>query len=346
MILSNTDRGLRAAWHVVATSAEVRTEPVPVRLLGESWVLVRLPDPDGDGDATTLAAFVDRCPHRWAPLSAGAVDAGVLRCAYHGWCFGPDGSCTEIPSLAAGDRRPSRARATTPAAVTERGGLVFLAPEPPCADLLEMDATDDPAFMHGALQPVRARVGAALMIDNFLDHAHFPFVHAATIGSEEATEVGELSVEREGFGMTVRSRHRFPNHEDRGVSRGERALLQERVLNYEYRAPFSVSLRIDYVEAGGTNVIHFFVQPETDDSCRVYTLLHRNDLDDDPHQLAECVAFEAKVLDEDLALQERFVELGLPLDPTAEVHVRADRPGVELRRILADLVRAAQTPTP
>src|SRR5437868_745294 len=39
-MLSNTDPALRRAWHVVAQSSEVGLDPVAVRLLGESWVLV------------------------------------------------------------------------------------------------------------------------------------------------------------------------------------------------------------------------------------------------------------------------------------------------------------------
>jgi len=49
--------------------------------------------------------------------------------------------------------------------------------------------------------------------------------------------------------------------------------------------------------------------------------------------LAESVAYEAKVLDEDLVIQERYRSKVLPLDLTHEVHVRADRATVELRRI-------------
>ena len=90
-----------------------------------------------------------------------------------------------------------------------------------------------------------------------------------------------------------------------------------------------------------TNVIDFFVQPEDDDSCRIYTLVHRDDLGDAPDQMADCVAYEQKILDEDLVIQERYPDLRLPLDITAEVHTRADRTGVEMRRILADLVASA-----
>lgn len=339
-MLRNTDAALRRGWHVVATSDEVGRDPVQVWLLGEPWMLVRLPAADAP---PRLVAFEDRCPHRLAPLSAGRVVGETLQCGYHGWCFDADGGCTVIPALGGSDRIPSRARAATPAAVAEAGGLVFLAPDAPVGDRLDLPFADAEGFLHHRLVPARARVGAGLMLDNFLDMAHFPFVHAATIGTDDALEVPEMTVEREGLGMAVTSTHWFPNHEDPGVAQGLRPLLQQRALRYEYRAPFQASLRIDYVQAGGTNVLDFFVQPEDAEQCRVYTVLHRNDLDD-ADQLADAGAYEQKILDEDLLLQERYVDLGLPLDVTAEVHVRTDRPSVELRRILADFVSASAEP--
>jgi phenylpropionate dioxygenase-like ring-hydroxylating dioxygenase large terminal subunit len=335
--VGNTDTALRRGWHAVALASEVTTTPLHVSLLGDDWVLVRLPGEHGP----ELTAFVDRCPHRFAPLSAGTVEGDTLRCPYHGWCFKADGACTEIPSQTASDKVPPRARATTPWGVTEQAGIVFLAPEEPVADIPDLSIADDDSFLHGALDAVRARVGAGLVIDNFIDMAHFPYVHAATIGTEEATAFEDLEVTREGFVMTAVGEHPFPNHEDPGVAEGIRPLLQNRRLTYEYRAPFLATLTIEYVEAGGVNVLHFFVQPEDEHHCRVYTLLHRNDLDGDTGRLAEAVAFETKILEEDVALQERFVDLTLPVDPTAEVHVRADRPSLEYRRILADLLALA-----
>jgi vanillate O-demethylase monooxygenase subunit len=147
--------------------------------------------------------------------------------------------------------------------------------------------------------------------------------------------------EREGFGMRVHAQHPFPNRGDAGVAAGIRPLVQTRALEYRYRAPFCICLRIDYVEAGGTNVLDFYVQPEADDRCRIYMSVHRNDLGGDAHAMAEAVEFERKIVDEDLALQERYADRRLPLDLTAEVHVRADRMTIELRRILGDLVAAA-----
>lgn len=56
--------------------------------------------------------------------------------------------------------------------------------------------------------------------------------------------------------------------------------------------------------------------------------------------MAEAVDYELDVLREDLVIQEAYHDLTLPLDPTAEVHTRADRATLELRRVLADLVPA------
>jgi hypothetical protein len=56
--------------------------------------------------------------------------------------------------------------------------------------------------------------------------------------------------------------------------------------------------------------------------------------------MTEAVDFELEVLREDLRIQEAYYELALPLDPTAEVHTKADRATLELRRVLGDLVAA------
>ena len=68
----------------------------------------------------------------------------------------------------------------------------------------------------------------------------------------------------------------------------------------------------------------------------------RDDLSGDRARMAEAVEFEVAVLREDLRIQESFHELVLPLEPTAEVHTRADRTTLELRRVLSDLVAAVE----
>ena len=333
-LLSNVDPALRRCWHPVARPAEVTEQPRQVMLLGEPWVLYRA--------GGRIVAFADRCPHRRTPLSLGHCEADALQCAYHGWRFDATGACIEIPALGRGARIPPAARLSGPAGLVEAHGLVFLAPEEPIAPLGSIPEAADPSFEVGELPTLAARASAGLLADNFLDVAHFPFVHAGTFGAGEAAEVPQYAVARDEWSFTMSYEHQFANREDPGVAAGIRPLVQTRRLSYRLSAPFHLRLRIDFVEAGGTNVIGFFIQPETADSCRLFTTLWRDDLGGDPVRLAEAVEFEVAVLHEDLRIQESFHELALPLALTAEVHTRADRTTLELRRLLSDLVTTVE----
>lgn len=338
--LDNVHPALRGAWHPVARSSELSADPLRVELLGEPYVLLRtdVTESSADGTARDVVAFVDRCPHRQAPLSLGQLEGDRLRCAYHGWCFDQDGRCVEIPALGAGASVPPRARLSKPAGVTETLGMIFIAPEPPRVQLPVIAEADQPGYEKVELRPTSARAGAGLMADNFLDFAHFPFVHAGTFGTDESRELHPYEVERDGWEFRVVYEHPFANREDPGVKAGIRPLVQTRRMTYRYLAPFFLSLRLEYLEAGAVNVIGFFIQPETAERCRLYTTLWRNDLNGDEDAKQAAAAFEQQVLEEDLAVQSRYDVLSLPLDLREEVHTRADRNTVELRRVLADFV--------
>ncbi|WP_255355689.1 hypothetical protein [Frankia sp. CpI1-P] len=200
-----------------------------------------------------------------------------------------------------------------------------------------------------------------MLADNFLDTAHFPFVHAGTIGAGEDTVVAPYRVTQDDDGFVVQMEQRVANPEDPKVATGEHPLVQRRWSTYVYRPPFMLRLRLDYPDAGMINTIQFCLQPEDEGSTRIYTRLLRDDLGGDAARMAEAARFEQAVLDEDLALQERFDLDGLPLigdpprgdplrgddaDPAEEVSIRADAAGVALRRVLASLVdRATRLPT-
>ena len=206
--LGNTDAALRRAWHPVARAAELGGDPVAVELLGQPWVVYRV----AGGGPEAIVAFVDRCPHRLAPLSIGSVEAAGLRCGYHGWCFDPSGRAVEIPALGPGASLPSQARLTPSAGVAVAYGMVWLAPQDPVVprpdfgvDLGALELIDLPV--------VDTRAGAGLLADNFLDIAHFPFVHGATFGASE-TLVDPYEVVRHGFGLDAGATHQFANRED------------------------------------------------------------------------------------------------------------------------------------
>jgi vanillate O-demethylase monooxygenase subunit len=332
-ILSNIEPALRRTWLPVARSDAVDGTPARTWLLGEPLVLARVA-----GEVTVLE---DRCPHRFAPLSAGKVVDGMIECAYHGWRYDGSGRCVEIPSLAEGAPVPRKARCGRPYAVTERYGLVFVALGEPLVELPEIPAFSEENRVRVDLTPFTGRYGAAQLIDNQLDVSHFAFLHRATFGSAQSRRPGAAPLQRESWGFSFSMSVPIRASNDPGVASGVRPLEQERMMRYRYRAPFFVELELEYTVMGGSNVILFFVQPETTDRATMYvTMLFKQPGGFTEDELAARVAFEYRVVGEDLTLQERFDELALPLDPTAECHVRADRPALEYRRLLADLVRA------
>jgi phenylpropionate dioxygenase-like ring-hydroxylating dioxygenase large terminal subunit len=309
----------------VATSEEVTERPLQVWLLDVPWCLVRL-----DG---RVAAFVDRCPHRLAPLSLGTVVADAngraeLQCGYHGWRFAPDGHGTAIPAVRTAP--PARARAETPWAVDERYGLVWLAPEEPLAPRHDFPEWDAPGFDRGRCEIVRTPAGAALLVDNFLDAAHFPFVHAASFGVEEASEVTESGITRDGWSVTTTFSTWYR----------EGGVVQPQELRKTGSASLSVYLRLDFPETGMTIGILFCCTPEGPGRTRVYKLVARDDLAGDPGRLKDFLAEEDHILVEDLRILERYDHETLPLDRTVEVHTRADRLSLAWRSLMADFTAA------
>lgn len=416
-------------WFPVARAAEVGTTPLPVGAGGRPYVVVRL-QPGGE-----VSAFPARCPHRLVPLAAGTVVEGTLQCPYHGWRFGNDGHCAEVPSLGPDGTPPPRADLSMPWAVDERHGWIWVAPEapaeatppPPAADPvperapvppqpegrvfanldpslehawhpvargtelhsggwlqvrllgrtwalhrgeqglvveppawgvqerlgliwlapaeavdvpLEVPEDGDRSFVAGWLPPERSTGPAGPLADNFLDVAHFPFVHRATFGAEDEKVVAAYDVEHEDGGFTSVQEQWCDNPQDPAVATGERPLRQRRRATYVYRAPFQLRLRLEFLESGAVTTILFLLQPEDADSTRIYTCLllcaGPGQPLPSPETVAEEVAFEQRILGEDLDLQAEMLSAGLPLVMRDELHVRADRLGVALRRALLD----------
>jgi vanillate O-demethylase monooxygenase subunit len=236
----------------------------------------------------------------------------------------------------------------TAAATTDHLDQVWIAPEPPVAALLPAPEVDDPAFASGWLHPARTRAAAALILDNQLDVSHFPFVHTTTFGEAGDVFVPPYAIERTPGGFTATVEHAFRNVQDPGVLRGERPVEQVRRVSYSFALPMQLQLRIDHLQTGQRTVILFGLTPQAEGRTVFTTRLLRNDLADEPgdavRRMPELLAFEQRVVDEDLGLQGRFDVPGLPLLPGLEVPIRADACGLELRRQLRELCTSSAAP--
>jgi phenylpropionate dioxygenase-like ring-hydroxylating dioxygenase large terminal subunit len=224
--------------------------------------------------------------------------------------------------------------------VQERLGVIWLAPAAPVDVPLELPEAGDRRFVAGWLPPMRSPGPAGSLADNFLDVAHIPFVHAGTFGAADETEVPAYDVTTEPGGFSSVQEQWCDNPQDPEVATGGRPLRRRRRATYVYRAPFQLRLRLEFLDSRAVTTILFLLQPEDVDSTRIYTCLLLSAGPGQPlpspSTVAQEVAFEERVLLEDLELQVTMAGTGLPLGLREELHVRSDRLGVALRRALSD----------
>ena len=202
--------------------------------------------------------------------------------------------------------------------VVERHGLVWIAPAEPRDTPLAVPEATDPRAVRSWLLPARSSAPAGPLTDLFLDAAHVDADHPGACPEPVA------AVTRETGGSTsVRSAVD-------GTRRRTTAV---------HRAPFQLRLRTDDLDTGAARTTLFLLQPEDDDSTRVYACLFLTPpagTTPSPDEVAAELVAAGTRLAEDLELAARLESTGLPLLPRDELHVPADAPGVALRRTLAD----------
>jgi len=323
-LFTNTTSGLSQFWHPVARIDDLDGPgPHAIRLLGEDFVLVHL------GGRWTVAPAA--CPHRLAPLSAGSIVDDRLQCAYPA-----AGTCVDIPALGNGATIPPVAHLETPAEVTERYGLVWVALDPPLSPIPKSPEWDDDGFGVAIIPTQTWNASAAQMADNFLDVAHFPFTHLGTIGDPDDLVVGDYEVERDGWTFSAVHHHSSKVLADAQAGGAETFETFDRTMTFRCDAPHHVRLHIDYGDDGDL-VLLFFHQPVDDESTTLYCIALAENIADGRQTAEDHIAFQAEVGREDRELLEQIAVKGIPLDPGIEAHTKADKITVELRRILAEI---------
>ena len=164
---------LRRYWIPVVESKEL--EPggrvKRVQLLGERLIAFR----GRSGRAGLIGEF---CPHRSASLFYGRVEDAGMRCAYHGWKFGLDGQCQEMPSEPSESSFASKVKQTAyPCA--EAGGVIFayMGPESTPPPLPELEWTllpDGHTFASRRVQDCNWFQA----LEGGIDSSHISFLHA------------------------------------------------------------------------------------------------------------------------------------------------------------------------
>jgi phenylpropionate dioxygenase-like ring-hydroxylating dioxygenase large terminal subunit len=174
-------------WYPVSPVADLDPHrPTAITLLGMRLVIWH------SKSSQKYQVFLDRCPHRLAPLSEGRIDeqTGNLMCSYHGWQFDDRGICTEIPQ-AENPELLSKNQQNFCAVVfptQEVNDLLWVWPDARSADLAartslplsdQIDASK--GFVWSSL--VRdLEYDWQTLVENVADPSHVPFTHHGVQG--------------------------------------------------------------------------------------------------------------------------------------------------------------------
>ena len=176
----------RRFWQPVLLSTELPEPdgaPVRVTILGEDLRAFRTTD-------GSIGLTSPRCPHRGADLFFGRNEYNDIRCAYHGWKFGIDGRCLDLPTMDPGPARDKAEHNISLLAYStrEQGGFVwaYLGPREHMPPLPEFEFTTIP-LSHIFVSKKLQQCNWAQACEGGLDTAHFSFLHMALDDTEETT---------------------------------------------------------------------------------------------------------------------------------------------------------------
>ena len=177
-------------WYPISPIEDLDPQvPTPILLLGRKFVVWKPKSSD------RYCVFLDRCPHRLAPLSEGRIDdkTGNLMCSYHGWQFDPQGVCTHIPQAENPDlvakNRDRYCVKTLP--VQEVNGLLWVWPDPDSAEI----AHTQPLPISPQIDASQGFVWSSMvrdleydwqtLVENVADPSHVPFSHHGVQGDRD-----------------------------------------------------------------------------------------------------------------------------------------------------------------
>jgi phthalate 4,5-dioxygenase oxygenase subunit len=198
---------LRHYWMPVVLSDEV--EPggrvKRVQLLGERLIAFRAQN----GQPGLVGEF---CPHRSASLYFGRVEEAGMRCVYHGWKFGLDGQCLEMPNEPPESGFAAKVRHIGYPCL-EAGGVIwtYMGPVSPPPPLPQVEWTLLPRN-HTFVSKRVQQCNWFQALEGGIDSSHINFLHAPVDHTDDtiARDLDEASF---GVGEAVQTADRAPHFE-------------------------------------------------------------------------------------------------------------------------------------
>ena len=319
------DPALLNDWHPVAAVDAVSSDkPLAIHLLDHDLVLWR----SSDG---VLHAWDDRCPHRGTRFSIGELADDTLSCAYHGWRFDSSGHCAHIPAQPQGPI-PALAKAIV-RHVCVRYGLIWVCLGEPVFDVLPFPEYDDPQLRKVLCGPYIVETSGPRIVENFLDMAHFGYVHEGILGDRQHTEVRDYSVksieyETGGHGLLATGCFAWQAKTNSLAHQGSDVEYTYRVV----RPLTAILTKVPEAQQGFREAISLHVQPLHEECSQVWIILAMTNFEQDDDELR---AFQDRIFLQDKPILENQYPKRLPLQ--GELPIRCDQMSTMYRRYLRGL---------
>ena len=318
---------LKNFWYAVEEATKITSKPLAMQVLGQRLVAWR----GEDGQARVMS---DLCVHRGGALSGGWVHKNCIVCPYHGWKFGGDGACKDIPANADNVRIPKKARVDT-YPVEERYGWIWVflgdLPEnerPPIPVFPEMEGENDewrPVYgdFHWDVSYARA-------LENGIDASHTPFVHSSSFGNPDKPQIDDHKVDQTEFSGEATFSFKAPA--SKGIWKllgGNKRKKKDVVVTAGFFLPNVSKL---FVDLGPFQMLIYTSHiPITETKTRSMFIMLRNFFkmpifDNDSRNRT------LKIFKEDYAtVMSQRPEL-IPFDLSSELHIRSDALPLTYRR--------------
>ncbi|MCM2476316.1 aromatic ring-hydroxylating dioxygenase subunit alpha [Rhizobium sp. CG5] len=215
--------------------------------------------------------------------------------------------------------------------VQVRYGCLFTTLGRPNKDIVHIDEAGERDRRFVPCGWVTMRASGLRVVENFLDMAHFPFVHTDILGSEPHTEVPHyLSEIRRDVDEVWATNCTF--FQPRIAATEDKGDFVH--LTYRVPSPFVVMLyRVCPTSPNRLDAIALFIQPMEEGLCRAQPVMYLVD-SVSPHKVL--LNFEQVIFLQDRIIVENQRPLLLPLEPRAEIPTRADSSSIAYRRWLKE----------
>lgn len=272
----------------------------------------------------------DQCPHRGARLSLGkvtadATGASVLQCGYHGWRFNNQGQCVQVP--ASPSLTPPATFGVACLGVRMAHGLVWanLAGDsaPAAFDIPELTDLPSRRLIYG---PFDVATSAPRAVENFLDTAHFAYVHEGWLGDAEHPEVPTYDVTLTADGRPCIEQYQA------WQPRGSASSSGGEWVNYRYEvlSPYSALLVKQGQTEAPQDAYVIWACPTNDTSCRLWFAHYTGDTTSSDEALRD---FQVTIFSQDQPILESQRPAQLPVGG-GEAMAPSDKLSLAYRRYL------------